>query len=93
MKRVAELEKLRSEIDDCDTQIRALIRRRVSIVRKIASAKVAAGIHMHDARRETDILEQPIDETCEIEATLIRDIYGIIFQSGRQIWRQFKERS
>lgn len=93
MKRVADLEKLRAEIDDCDGQIRALIHRRVSLVRQIASAKVAAGLTMHDAQREADILSEAENGACEVESALIRDVYRTIFQSGQKLWRQVKDRS
>ena len=92
MKRVAELDKLRAGIDDCDEQIRTLIRRRVSLVRRIASAKVAAGLPMHDAQREAVILADTQNGACEVESTLLRDVYGIIFQSGQKLWRQAKAR-
>ena len=90
MKRVAELEKLRAGIDDCDEQIRALLHRRVTLVRQIASAKVAAGLTMHDAQREADILTEFENGACEVEAALLRDVYHIIFQSGQKLWRQVK---
>ncbi len=90
MRMAPELSTLRADIDDCDAQIRQLIRRRVTLVRKIVAVKVESGTTMHDPDRDAVILAHTRTIECEIEKNLLRDVYSLIFQSGKRLWSAVK---
>ena len=91
MKTLQEVEKLRREIDQCDEQLRDVVRMRVALVRRIVAHKLTSGVGMHDEEREAWIVARFKDIECPVERQLMTSLYSQIFQSGKKLWQNALE--
>lgn len=69
---MADLEKLRKEIDTVDAEIVRAFERRIALARQVAEYKMSKGLSVLDRQRETEVLKKR-EEMLE-DATLIGDI-------------------
>ena len=81
-----EIRRLRLDIDALDREILALLGRRGRLVLELATAKRAAGLPVHDAARETRLLEalRSVDPGPWSAAALER-IFAAIIQASREL--------
>lgn len=74
------LHSLRSQIDEVDGALAALLRRRMVLVEAVAFVKRVAGIEAHDPKRETDLIAR----FCPT-AGPAQDAYREVIRVGRQL--------
>ncbi len=87
-----KLEEGRKQIDEIDTEILALLRRRAALARRIGHLKMAAGLPVVDSHREEIVLGRIVRENegelCE--SALLR-IYREILDESQRIQRAVAE--
>jgi len=89
----AELTSLRSEIDDVNERLLALVQRRASIVLEIARLKQAMGLEGYDPKREEEMLHHLTQRADgPFGPAEIREIFQAIFRASldiqNQSWRE-----
>lgn len=81
-----QLQTLRCEIDDVDSQIATLLSRRHQIVIEIGKLKHATGVQVYDDARERFVLERVAAKGHDAKgAKFIRDIYEHIMAGSRAV--------
>ena len=82
-----KLDHLRSEIDLIDNQLVILIKKRLDIAHRIASAKKIMGKPIYDKKRENQVisLRQNQGENLGLRKKFINDLWKILFQESKKI--------
>ena len=83
-----KLSGLRTEIDEVDDALVALLRTRLSLVRKIAAEKAREALPVRDPAREGEILTRLTSDEDETLRELLRTIYPAIFASSCALQEQ-----
>jgi monofunctional chorismate mutase len=86
-----ELEMLRAEIDDADTQISALFDRRMALVKKVAVYKKEHGVQVLNTARETEILRRLTDGKLQFDAEYTKRLFTEIFDISRDCQIRFTD--
>lgn len=73
-----KIQELRAELDEVDSKLASLLKRRVEIGRSIVAVKRSEGLPADDFAREAAVLDRLSSENPEI-APLLRELYGRIF--------------
>ncbi|MBO4440972.1 chorismate mutase [bacterium] len=73
-----KIQELRAELDEVDSKLASLLKRRVEIGRSIVAVKRSEGLPADDFAREAAVLDRLSAENPEI-APLLRELYGRIF--------------
>lgn len=73
-----KIQELRAELDEVDSKLASLLKRRVEIGRSIVAVKRSEGLPVDDFAREAAVLDRLSAENPEI-APLLRELYGRIF--------------
>ena len=89
-----ELESLRRQIDDLDTQILALVAQRVGVVLQIAEHKRARGLAVYDPTREASLIHR----LCELrppnlDSETVRRIFERLIDESRRLEQSHFARS
>jgi len=63
---MADLRKLRSEIDGIDEQILHLLSKRVEICEAVGAAKKVEGLPVYNAKREEEVFKQVREKAAEL---------------------------
>ena len=84
-----KLDHLRSEIDLIDNQLVILIKKRLDIAHRIASAKKIMGKPVYDKKRENNVLSlhQQQGEQSGIRKRFIKELWNLILQESKWIQR------
>ena len=81
-----QLEECRNEIDEIDTEILYLLRRRASFSRRVGLIKAAAGLPVIDRRREEIIRQRALRKTNgELSSESILHIFDEILAESHRI--------
>lgn len=83
-----QIRKLRQEIDTIDTEIQALFLRRMSIVKEIASYKMANDIPVYDAAREAEIIEKRL---AAIAHSPYSEYYRIVLDTLMRVSKEYQK--
>lgn len=78
------LEELRSEIDNLDHQILALVQKRISVTTEVQTLKKEKGLPPEDLERETKILNKLSQDFNKIPAALIKDLFSVLFTYSKR---------
>jgi chorismate mutase len=89
-----ELETLRRQIDDLDTQLLGLVAQRIGVVLQIAEHKLARGLPAYDPGREARLIER----LCELrppplDAETVRRIFERLIDESRRLEQRHLTRS
>jgi len=81
------LAKLRTEITQLDTQLLALLAKRLQLVRKIGEYKKMHNLPIRDEKREEEILQDLFEKgkSLQISQELIKVIWKSIFQEAYKL--------
>jgi chorismate mutase len=80
------LDNWRSEIDDIDREIMALLNRRASVARDVGRVKARAGLPVVDIEREDEILRRVVARNEGLlENETVLGIYRRILETSREI--------
>lgn len=83
----AYLSELRAEIDEVDTQIVALLERRMDIVTKVAEYKTANGVGVRDSAREAEVLA---DRAAKVKNPLYRESCLYVIEKIMEASRRYQ---
>lgn len=87
-----ELSELRTQIDDIDRQLAALLERRMDVAAGVAAYKTAHGLPVLDERREKEKI-QSVQALCRPEtAALIGGVFESVMAASRAYQGQLMER-
>lgn len=75
----------RTQINQIDGEIRALLYQRMQLVRKIGAWKESQNIPFYDAARENAILQAVAEGLPIPEGDAMQEIWNVIFQACRKI--------
>lgn len=86
---MADIEKARSEINECDREMAKLFERRMAAVSEVAQYKRERGLPIEDMGRENEV----IAKNCEfISDDTLREFYVNFLQSGMDISKNYQRR-
>ena len=86
---MSELDTLRSEIDEIDTQLTALFLRRMDVTRRVGEYKQAHGIPVLDPAREREVLAK---KTAQVSDPALRDDVAALYEAIMGISRRQQRR-
>jgi chorismate mutase len=76
----------RSKIDAIDTQILALLQKRIGVVEEIGKVKAKSGLPLVDEEREREIINRLLSERVEpLSAEAVRRVFRCIIQESRRV--------
>lgn len=80
-----QLERLREEISECDSELIEILSRRRSLVRKIGEVKARLGFPVTDPRREAAVVRRAAEmaRAAGLDEELIRNLIWKIMSSAR----------
>lgn len=78
------LKNLRSKVDDIDSQILSLIKKRLNLVTKIGQYKKENNIKIKDLKREKEVLDKIVKKAEEfnLSGIFIKKIWQILFKES-----------
>jgi chorismate mutase/prephenate dehydrogenase len=81
------IEKIRKEIDAIDEELIGLIKKRLSLMSKVAAYKIKNNMPIVDSRRENEVIasKRKTAEELNINPNLIEGIYKELIKESRQI--------
>lgn len=81
-----DIDSLRDEIDDIDSQILTLVVRRVTAVLKIGEYKRARGLPIYDAERERAVIQRLTQASPpELDSQVVRRVFERIIDESRRV--------
>ena len=83
------MEELRAQINEVDTELVALFRRRMEIVSKIAEYKAEHGLPIYDPAREEALLKRLSALAGEGFEADVRELYAAILAISKRRQREF----
>lgn len=79
-----DLDLLRKEIDSIDKEISSLLSKRLCVVEKIAEYKKANSITIENACRETQVLQNVLENVDKNKQPYVKEIYNTIFTQSKK---------
>jgi chorismate mutase/prephenate dehydratase len=87
---MSDLAKMRKEIDEIDTQLLELLRRRIRVAEQVGKYKLAKGMRIEDPEREKQVLSRALANAGELSREFVRDIFERIILESKRAQRQGK---
>ena len=86
---MADIEKARREINECDREMARLFEKRMAAVREVARYKQERGLPVEDLAREGEVIAKNSEY---IENDVLREFYVNFLQTGMDISKNYQRR-